>query len=146
MQAAILRFCASAVHFLAPKIHIFSTRRNVILCPRSKTVQIEIGLLENGTQPGQPPILQETPQSHGAESGFVLTQDFLIWLCPLFFEQEQDAYGVLTLCSKNKQQQLSLSIESHPNCEGETLLDWVLSSGKCVFTLLLFEPSFISSF
>ena len=34
MRAAYLRFCAHFVHFLAPMIHIFSTRRNDVLCPR----------------------------------------------------------------------------------------------------------------
>jgi hypothetical protein len=36
------------VHLLAPKIHIFPTRRNDVLCPRNETVQIEIGLSEYG--------------------------------------------------------------------------------------------------
>ena len=34
MRAANLQFCELYVHFLAPKIHIFSTRRNDMLCPR----------------------------------------------------------------------------------------------------------------
>ena len=34
MRAAYLRFCAHSVHFLAPMTHIFSTRRNDVLCPR----------------------------------------------------------------------------------------------------------------
>jgi serine/threonine-protein phosphatase PP1 catalytic subunit len=38
MHAAILQFCTSGVVFLAPKIHIFSTCRNDILCPRSVLV------------------------------------------------------------------------------------------------------------
>jgi hypothetical protein len=35
-----------------------------------------------------------------------------------------------------------LSTVSLSKCGRETLLDWVLFSGKCTYTLLLFEPSF----
>ncbi len=34
MRAAYLRFCVHSVHFLAPMIHIISTRRNNVLCHR----------------------------------------------------------------------------------------------------------------
>ncbi len=45
-RAAILRFCASAVHFLAQKIHLFSTHRNEVLCPRSILVCVSKMLCE----------------------------------------------------------------------------------------------------
>ncbi len=46
MCAAILQFCASAVHFLVPKIHIFSTCRYDVLCPRSVLVCVSEMLCE----------------------------------------------------------------------------------------------------
>jgi hypothetical protein len=55
--------------------------------------------LASPTQPGQPPVLQETQQPHGAES-FVVHHD-LIQVCPLFFEQGQATSGGLAHCSKN---------------------------------------------
>ena len=55
--------------------------------------------LASPTQPGQPPVIQETQQPHGAES-FVIHQD-LNQVCPVFFEQGQATSGGLALCSKN---------------------------------------------
>ncbi len=51
------------------------------------------------TEPGQPPLLPEVRELYGAESVVVPTNN-LIWVRPLFFEQEQHAFGILFSAQK----------------------------------------------
>ncbi len=55
---------------------------------------------QKNVPPAQAPaFIQETQELHGAES-FILHQD-LRQVCPYFFEQGPDAFGILPFAQKN---------------------------------------------
>jgi hypothetical protein len=120
---------------VAKRPHMRSSRRLVVHAWQPSTMS-RLPLPTTPTQPGQPPVLQETQQPNGAES-LVIYQD-QIRVGPEFFEQGQATFGGLVAhCSKNCMVILFVPLQ---NCGGKSISSGFFFLGGLSCALHFLEP------